>query len=274
MNSELVAQINATITDLSEAIIEPKHPGGGRIRRRLRARLAKYFRSIEIPLYELSVLYYDHVEFVTEAVTPVPQLPGGEDALAVVGKQVRQSTILLHQILLNSLHDGYVEGSNEAFKVLGVVEKMRPGDLRAARWAVEHGSQLVQGINQTTRTELARTIARGIQDKLGIPGLEREIRRKVLDMSRFRSEMIARTETNMALSSAHFDRFKERNIKFKRIVVFQPCPICINNKAAGTIPMKANFRSGHLHPPFHPSCRCALVPVAAEPIRRPKPARR
>lgn len=272
MNPELLAQLDATITMLSEgAILQAKHPTGGGIRQKFRTRLGKYFRSLEIPLYKLTQVYYGHVEFVVEASTPASGLPGFEDALEIAGEPIRRGTVLLHQMLLGGLYDGYLQGSNEAFKVLRVLDRMRPGDLRAARWAVEHGSKLVQGINETTRTALAKTIGRGIADKIGIPALEREIRQKVLDMSRFRSEMIARTETNMALSTAHFDRYKERNIKFKRISVFQPCPICTNNRAQGTIPMDDNFRSGHHHPPFHPSCRCTLVPVAASPIRKPRP---
>jgi len=43
-----------------------------------------------------------------------------------------------------------------------------------------------------------------------------------------------------------------------------PCPDCEDNTLAGAQPKAESWPTGQLHPPAHPGCRCALVPVHGE----------
>ena len=42
------------------------------------------------------------------------------------------------------------------------------------------------------------------------------------------------------------------------------CSICKENEEQGWIPLNENFKSGHLHPPFHDLCRCGCATRVGE----------
>ena len=82
----------------------------------------------------------------------------------------------------------------------------------AIDWANKHSATLVKGLDKETKKRLAHTISQGIETKRGIPGLARDIRTTFADMSKYRSELIARTETANALSQASLDTMEDMGI--------------------------------------------------------------
>jgi SPP1 gp7 family putative phage head morphogenesis protein len=132
---------------------------------------------------------------------------------------------------------------------------------QAIEYARQHCAQLVTKMDDESKTRIAQVIADGIENKIGIDGLERDLRATFMDMSGTRAEMIARTETCDALEQAFMDRAEELGIDGKEWVVLSPCPICEENAAAGPIGIDETFPSGDIRPPAHPNCRCALSPV-------------
>jgi hypothetical protein len=46
-------------------------------------------------------------------------------------------------------------------------------------------------------------------------------------------------------------------------LVTEPCELCAPN-ADKVVPLGKGFPTGHLHPPAHPNCRCAIAPVIGE----------
>ena len=83
-------------------------------------------------------------------------------------------------------------------------------------------------------------------------------------MSKFRSQMIARTETASALSQASLDTMEDMGIGGKEWITVgdgDVSPECLGNEAQGVIPVKQAFSSGAMSPPEHPNCRCALAPA-------------
>ena len=131
----------------------------------------------------------------------------------------------------------------------------------AIKYAQRRAAKLVTAMDDETKQRLARIIADGIENKRGVPGLARDIRTQFDDMSRYRSKLIARTETADSLSQGAVDRMESMGVTGKSWVTFHPCPICEENEAAGVIPMDSEFPSGHMRPPAHPACRCALAPA-------------
>lgn len=144
--------------------------------------------------------------------------------------------------------------------VLREIDRLGLTGKRAADYAAKRSASLVRGLDKTTRELLRQAIEEGIRDKLGVDGLGRLIRQTVLDMSTYRSRMIASTEMNDAFSQAALEKMKKIGIEFKRLVLAPgACKICIANAAAGPIPVDQAFESGEQRTPFHPWCRCAVV---------------
>ncbi len=131
----------------------------------------------------------------------------------------------------------------------------------AIDYADEHCAKLVTRLNDESKERLAKIISNGIEEKRGIPGLMRDIRKEFSDMSKQRSEIIARTESCDALEQAFMDRSHAMGVTAKEWVVTDPCPICEENGNAGVIGIDEVFPSGHKRPPAHPNCRCALAPA-------------
>ena len=138
-----------------------------------------------------------------------------------------------------------------------------PPPSKAIEWAGKHGATLVKGLDEETKSRLARVISNGVKNKRGIPGISRDIRGSFSDMSKYRSELIARTETANALSQASLDSMADMGIEGKEWVTSGDDLVsdeCLGNEAEGVIPVNQSFSGGVMAPPQHPDCRCALAP--------------
>ncbi len=135
---------------------------------------------------------------------------------------------------------------------------------QAIDWAEKHGAQLVTQMNEETKRRLAHTISQGIENKRGVPGLARDIRQTFTDMSKHRSELIARTETANALSQSSLDTMKDMGIEGKEWITAGDDLVsddCAANEDQGVIPANQAFSGGTMAPPQHPDCRCAVSPA-------------
>ncbi|MCX5285685.1 phage minor head protein [Streptomyces sp. NBC_00198] len=82
------------------------------------------------------------------------------------------------------------------------------------------------------------------------------------------AERVAVTEISRAVSAASLFTYQRNGIRQKSwysAVDERVCPVCITNEAAGAIPIRQNFPSGHAIPPGHPSCRCTVMPEGIGP---------
>jgi SPP1 gp7 family putative phage head morphogenesis protein len=134
----------------------------------------------------------------------------------------------------------------------------------AIEYAQKHVAELIKGLNDETRDRIRQIIADAIENKRGIDGLARDLRKEFDDMTRVRSQVIARTETADSLEQAFMDRAKAMGVTGKEWIVTDPCEICAENGDAGIIPIDEAFPSGDMRPPAHPQCRCSLAPVMME----------
>lgn len=130
----------------------------------------------------------------------------------------------------------------------------------ALDWATKHCAKLVTKIDDETKTRIAQAVSKAIDEGQGISGLSKTIRDEIMDMSKYRSQMIARTETANALQVASLDTAKKMGATHKEWVA-EPdaCEICLSNDAEGPIPVSQAFRSGDMNPASHPNCRCGLA---------------
>jgi len=135
---------------------------------------------------------------------------------------------------------------------------------QAVDWAGKHSATLVKGLDEETKKRLAHTISQGIKNKSGIPKLSRDIKAQFADMSKYRSELIAKNETAEALGQAFEDNGTAMGIDGKEWVTAGDDLVsdgCEENEAAGVIPFNEPFPSGHMRPPRFPGCRCTAAPA-------------
>jgi len=134
----------------------------------------------------------------------------------------------------------------------------------AVKWANQHGAKLVTQMDEESKRRLANVISQGIENKRGIPGIKRDLKTTFSDMSKHRSELIARTETADALSTASLDNMKDMGVDGKEWVTAgddQVSDECEGNEAEGVIPVGQAFSGGVMAPPQHPDCRCVIAPA-------------
>ncbi len=158
----------------------------------------------------------------------------------------------------------YISGSAQMTKWAGLPFEGPPMK-QAIDYAGKHCAKLVTEMDETTKSRLRDIISRSIEEKRGVEGLARDIRKEFEDMSRYRSKSIAQTETSDALEEAFMTRGRDLGIDGKEWVTAgdeSVCDICGGNEEDGVIPFEAAFSSGHIRPPGHPgNCRCACAPA-------------
>lgn len=153
---------------------------------------------------------------------------------------------------------------------LKVAQQLRaeydPMDEAARRWIQEHVADLVKGVNETTRQSLRDTIEQGWMDGQGVDDIAIRIRDVMDFASRYRSFMIARTETTNTANMGSIAAAKQAGIETKTWYAAldeRVCPLC-NDLHGTTIPIDEPFEFGGMGPSRHPNCRCTLLLGAGE----------
>ena len=135
---------------------------------------------------------------------------------------------------------------------------------QAIDYAMERGAKLVTEMDEETKKRLAHVIRQGIENKRGVPGLARDIKKEFADMTRYRSQLIAKTETRQALFTASHDRSVAMGVDGKEWVLGAGgaegnCPDCEANAGVGVIGINEGFP--YPEGDIHPGCTCALAPA-------------
>jgi SPP1 gp7 family putative phage head morphogenesis protein len=268
MSQLLIAEINRILKLLeSQLPASMGDPRNLRLERSFKKSLAEYFDGLEqaFPYAKLGAVYFQHAKEVS---SPSLSFSGNEwdDWLEPLIRAFQAD--LLYRV--NSHLAGiYLAGSAQMLSYgktrLGIPIPFEGAPiLQAVDWASQHCGQLVTRLDEETKKRLAQVISDGIQNKRGVDGISRDIRREFKDMSKRRADMIAQTETNTALSQASLDRMHDMGVTGKEWIVDgdeRTCLICLGNASQGIIPIDQLFQSGHMQTPGHPGCRCATAPA-------------
>lgn len=250
------------IIEILEAEIpaNQESPKNKTLRRRMERMLAKYFNDMgnAFPYGKLAGIYNRNVK---ESL--------GSDTRGILDPLLAAFDKKIEAEVSGQLAEVYVSGQAEMVtwgKTKGGIPIAYEGPpiSQAVDFAKKRGAQLVTQMDTTTKERLARVISDGIQNKRGIPGLSKEIRNTFTDMSKYRSQLIARTETANALSTASLDNMVDMGIDGKEWVTAGDSDVsdeCLANEAQGVIPVNDSFTSGVMAPPQHPNCRCTVAPA-------------
>ena len=233
-------------------------------RKGLRAKLSQGKKGeLSIPVGRVTKVNYKKASFLTN----------GHIHFLLKGKE-KDSHVILNcplTVIFNRKQEG------EFRKIAKLVSELKdkgakdskyegPPMVEAIKYAQKRGAQMAAKYELTPSTgeRIAQIVSDGIKNKRGIPGISRDIRGDFPDISKARADNIAQTETATALSKASLDRMQDMGIDGKEWVTAgddRVCEICLDNQAAGVIPIDKVFPSGHMHPPGCENCRCALAPA-------------
>ena len=126
-----------------------------------------------------------------------------------------------------------------------------------ARWA----------ITDSTRDMLRSTLVDAIEEGWSNDKLADEIKNNFA-FSSSRAEMIARTEIKRADTQGSLEAYKSSGlVQGKESLLsfdYDDDDECQDNADAGVIPLDEPFPSGDDAPPYHPNCRCDLIPALIE----------
>lgn len=259
MTIQVIAELDQILALLEAQIpANPSSPKNRNLARKLEQELARYFKALEdaFPFDQLDRLYY---KFLKESL--------GEETRDILDPLLAALDEIITVRINGHLTNIYISATAEMItwgKTKGGIPIAYEGPpiSEAIEWAQKQGAKLVTQMNTETKRRLAQSVSDGIKNKRGIPGLSRDIRKSFTDMSKYRSRMIARTETANALSQASLDRMKDMDIEGKEwIWPGGDCDICADNQADGVIPVNQAFSSGEMNPPAHPNCMCAIAPA-------------
>ena len=249
------------IIEIAEAKIpaNPRKPKHQRMEKRIAAILRDYFKALQaaIPEAKLARLYRQHVE----AISPRAADDFLDPILKILGQKFKAK-------IAGEIADIYLSGSAEMItwgKTRGGIPIAYEGPpvKQAIAFSKKQGAELVTRMDVETKRRLGRVVADGINKKRGVDGIARTIRTTFADMTKYRSQLIARTETNFALSQAFIDRSKDMKVTHKEWITIGDSEVseeCLANEAAGVIKIDRIFPGGVLAPPQHPNCRCSLAP--------------
>ena len=138
---------------------------------------------------------------------------------------------------------------------------LEPIDDAAKMWIEQHAAELARGVTQTTMNALRVQLAEGWEQGEGIEQIARRIRVEMENASRYRSFMIARTETTNAANMASISVAQRAGRETKTwwaALDERMCDAC-NALHGKTVAIDEAFPGGILGPSLHPNCRCCLT---------------
>jgi len=134
---------------------------------------------------------------------------------------------------------------------------------RAQKWLGTRLEQYSKSVNGTTLDSIKRTLREGVAEGESIPKLRKRVQGVFDGCSRYRAQMISRTETGTASGQGSLEAYRQSGVVEKKEWLAAPdsCDDCLANEAEGPIPLEGTFTSGDSTPTAHPNCRCAISPV-------------
>jgi len=177
-------------------------------------------------------------------------------------KSAHNTQISIEQHLSNMYKRSYKQSledigtSNKAINSRAVKEAL------SYPWSGRNFSERIWGNKASTMNVLKEAISKGIIQGQSIQKMAKNIMDKE-NVSKYNAERLVRTETNFHMTKGHIDGYRESGVvKAVEICVHwdeRTCPDC-ESMDREVIPLN-EVSYGSNVPPFHPFCRCTVVPV-------------
>ncbi len=129
-------------------------------------------------------------------------------------------------------------------------------------WSGRNFSERIWSNKASTMNMLKETISKGIIQGQSIQKMAKNIMDKE-KVSRYNAERLVRTETNYFMTRGHIDGYRDSGIvEALQVDAYIDGRTCSTCKSKDEAIVKLNeVVYGDNVGPFHPSCRCTVVPV-------------
>lgn len=177
------------------------------------------------------------------------------------------------------------EGGQAALDDLGVGITFDQQDSRVLTWIATNAKRAGWAITNTVYERLRKQLLEAVADGESIPKIRERVKEVFGDISKHRSELIARTETLKASNRGLVEGMKQSGVvegkQWLATMDARTCPECEEMDGA-TMPLdEPFFKEGEehtfdtgktmvfdyeeiVHPPLHPDCRCTLLAIVKE----------
>ncbi len=235
--------VNETLAEFLEKAQRPGLLGlvGKSVQKRCTADLKTYFSALGKRITEMKLEELAHAD------------RGASEEHARHAVEMRLHNLLRQRqpFLRAVLHVNILSAIEAAGKVGLLAEADLDGDDeqlgmtadQAADYASKQLDDVLPGIDATTMQSVADAVGTGISQQLGVSGTAKLIRDVVDGMSSWRSEMIAATQMNDAMSQAFLLKLVNNAVDYKQWILGpNPCADCEENADASPIPVDEDFR--------------------------------
>lgn len=197
-------------------------------------------------------------------------------ALIVHGAQLGD-WLPLAQAIAGDLGEAGAESTVQAFDALGVEDRgaFRVANTAASDWARHRAAILVRNVEERTRAGLRDIVTTALEEGWSPDELSSAITEDYL-FSPERADLIATTELALAHSSGTLATWRATGQVAGKRNVLSPTHTdvdeCDDNTDVGVIPLNEPFPSGDDGPPYHPRCRCVVVPALLDEAEKSRAA--
>jgi SPP1 gp7 family putative phage head morphogenesis protein len=214
----------------------------------------------------------EHLDAVLEEIIKLIQREAGEKTVqeikALDNGFVQRIIALLSvenfkQAMNDFIKHYYYKGLTEAEQKIEVNMNFVPNQA-AIDFLQNYSFGLIRDLSEETRNDLRAELQRGILQGEGSSKLAKRVK-EVMETSKKRAIMIARTESSRAENMGTLEAYKQSGLKGKKVFIAtkgdRTCEIC-KNLDGKEILLDAKFKykgEEWFAPPVHPSCRCAIA---------------
>lgn len=191
-------------------------------------------------------------------------------------KSANNTQISIEQHLSNMYKRSYKQALEDIGASNKVINNRAVKETLSYPWSGRNFSERIWGNNAKTFNTMQETITRGIIQGKSVPNMAKDIKglskqvfkkektlREMEKIHRYNAERLVRTETNHFMTKGHIDGYKASGVvKAVEICVHwdeRTCPDC-ESMDREVIPLN-EVSYGSNVPPFHPFCRCTVVPI-------------
>ena len=177
-------------------------------------------------------------------------------------KNTHDIQIKLDEHLKNMYKRSYKEALADVKASNKVINNRAVKEALSYPWSGRNFSERIWSNKASTMNMLKETISKGIIQGQSIQKMAKNIMDKE-KVSRYNAERLVRTETNFHMTKGHIDGYRESGVvKAVEVTVHYDERTCADCESMDRTVVKLNEVSyGSNVPPFHPFCRCTVVPV-------------
>ena len=210
---------------------------------------------------------------------PPPPPPPGDPALALSWEpafsEAEIATLQLFEEPIQALVEAAIQtGARAAIADLSADISFSLANPRAVAFLEQYGARRVTMINETTRSEIQRMVARGVREGLSYDQVAKDITARFREFSVGKPQLHIDSRAHLVAVTEAANGYEEGNLivgrdlraagiemehKWSTVKDSRVSEGCRANEGAGWLGIDSAFPSGHERPPRFPGCRCTTL---------------